>query len=214
MLCDRGQQVHVNWERSSSVPVRVPEGLKSSPSRVTHRVRTSLWNASDFAVVASWPMQQKKIVKKCICNIADPPSSFEHQACNLHVLKLWHEALVCLLRSAQPLIMAHRAQCDMPLIDSMHKNLHGFAVGMEHRAKSACVQPVKCTQICIILCRKRSRTLQTNALPKAYFMAAPRSASKPTSSSAMVARPRPILAAAACTAGDATRALTCAVTHC
>lgn len=35
------------------VPVRVPEGLKSSPSRVTQRVCTSLWNANDLAVAAS-----------------------------------------------------------------------------------------------------------------------------------------------------------------
>ena len=34
-------------------PVRVPLGLKSSPSSVTHRVRTSLLNARDFAVAES-----------------------------------------------------------------------------------------------------------------------------------------------------------------
>lgn len=33
--------------------MRVPLGLKSSPSSVTQRVLTSLWNASDFAVTAS-----------------------------------------------------------------------------------------------------------------------------------------------------------------
>lgn len=42
------------WDdEAGAPPVRVPEGLKSSPSRVTQRVCTSLWNASDLAVAAS-----------------------------------------------------------------------------------------------------------------------------------------------------------------
>ena len=36
------------------MPVRVPLGLKSSPSSVTHRVRTSLWKARDLAVAESY----------------------------------------------------------------------------------------------------------------------------------------------------------------
>lgn len=39
--------------KGQGVPVRVPLGLKSSPSRVTHRVRTSLLNARVFAVAES-----------------------------------------------------------------------------------------------------------------------------------------------------------------
>jgi hypothetical protein len=38
---------------SSASPVSVPPGLKSSPSRVMQRVRTSLWKAKVLAVPAS-----------------------------------------------------------------------------------------------------------------------------------------------------------------
>ena len=41
------------WQHRGDVPVRVPLGLKSSPSRVTHLVLTSLWKASAFAVAES-----------------------------------------------------------------------------------------------------------------------------------------------------------------
>ena len=46
-------ELRAQAQAGRGVPVRVPLGLKSSPSSVTQRVRTSLLKAKDLAVAAS-----------------------------------------------------------------------------------------------------------------------------------------------------------------
>ena len=83
--------VRVQAQAKRGAPVRVPLGLKSSPSSVTQRVLTSLLKARDLAVAASCmctmtvfrlqrrPLYEYKLFKVCLlrgCWGQDIPSSF------------------------------------------------------------------------------------------------------------------------------------------